>query len=141
MKSVAGLNERDELTVYNEMPRNHPRRRAVETAIRKAFSGIRGQWSVVVQLSSSATLVVVVLAPDRSAWVINCANPMHWNPETLGGTVRAVCKRRGWIRAPARYGRKLAKEVGEPADGGAARRAVPNKKGQASRSRHVPRPR
>ena len=129
MKSVAGLNERDELTVYNEMPRNHPRRRAVETAIRKAFSGIGGQWSVVVQLSRSATLVVIVLAPDRSAWVINCTNPLHWNPETLGGTVRAVCKQRGWVG------------VGEPADRGAARSAVPNKKGRASHGRRVPRPR
>ena len=129
MKSLAGLNERDELTVYNEMPRNHPRRRAVETAIRKAFSGIAGQWSVVAQLSSSATLVVIVLAPDRSAWVINCANPLHWNADTLGGTVRAVCKQRGWVG------------IGEPADRGAVTKDFPGKKGRASRGRDNPRPR
>lgn len=142
MKSATVLNGRHELTVYNKLPRNHPRRRTIEMAIRKAFSGLGGRWSVVVQLSSRVSLLVVVLAPDRSAWVIDCGNSEHWNAETLGGTVTAVCRRRGWVGvAPARHSNGTDKPVGAPADSGATKGAVSGKKERGRRGRVAPRPR
>lgn len=99
MGTTPAAHKRGRLTLYNELPLNHPRRHAVDTAVRSAFAELPGSWKVVLQLSRGPSLVVVVFAPDHSAWFIRCCNPEEWNPASLAGTVRAVCSRRGWIKS------------------------------------------
>ena len=121
--------------LHNELPLNHPRRGAVEEALRNAFAGLGGRWNVIAQLSGGLSLVIIVLPPDYSAWVIKCDNPRHWNPKTLGATVRAVCRRRGWVNVATagRHSRGAAKQVGRPAAiPRGARRAAPRRKGRGT---------
>lgn len=79
------------MRIENRLPASHPRRDALDRAIREALAGLPGPWDVSIDLDDGSFWTIAVVAPDGSRWTMACTGPDHLIFELTAERVRTAC--------------------------------------------------
>jgi hypothetical protein len=96
-RKTSSRHEAAQVTLQNRLSPRDPQRLALETAVRSALAGFKGSWDVILEGPEGLSLVIVVVAPDGSAWTMRYCDSAYRDPVSIAETVRAACGRRRWL--------------------------------------------
>lgn len=82
------------LTIESQIPDSFQNKQAVEDAVRRAISGLPGAWTVVIQVTRTATLLFKIEGPSGFYRAMFLDGPGNRNPQLIHDRVRAALQDR-----------------------------------------------